>query len=75
MYEIRNVRGHYEIYKDGVFWCSADTKREALKEIEEAEDEQCPLYFLRRKNDICSICNKCHNRRNSYIFRSCMGLI
>ena len=46
MYEIRNVRGHYEIYKNGVFWCSADTKGEALKEIEEAEDDQCPLYFL-----------------------------
>ena len=39
MYEIRNVRGHYEIYKNGFFWCSADTKGEALKEIEEAEDD------------------------------------
>ena len=49
MYEIRNVRGHYEIYKNGFFWCSADTKGEALKEIEEAEDDQCPLLFFKEE--------------------------
>lgn len=32
------VRGHYEVYRaDGAFYCSADTKREALEEIEEWE--------------------------------------
>ena len=34
------VRGHYEIYRaDGAFYCSADTRREALEEIEEWERE------------------------------------
>jgi hypothetical protein len=36
-YEIRNVRGHFEVYKDGKFVCSADTKKEAEEEIEEME--------------------------------------
>ena len=29
------VRGHYEIYINGRFYCSADNKAEAEREIEE----------------------------------------
>lgn len=35
-YEIVSVRGHYEVLKNGNFFCSADTYSEAKKEIEEA---------------------------------------
>lgn len=34
-YKIIAVRGHYEVYHNGKFWCSADTYNEAVKEIEE----------------------------------------
>ena len=33
-YEIRSVHGHYEVYYHGEFYCSADTYKEALMEIE-----------------------------------------
>lgn len=33
-YEIIAVKGHYEVYRDGKFFCSADTHYEAAKEIE-----------------------------------------
>ena len=33
-YEIIAVRGHYEVYLNGQFFCSADTFMEAAKEIE-----------------------------------------
>ncbi len=35
--EVRNVREHYEIYKDGVFLCSCDASElsEVLRECEE----------------------------------------
>ena len=37
---ILSVRDHYEVYSaDGRFLCSADTKREALEEMEECESE------------------------------------
>lgn len=39
MVEIKNVNGHYEVYKNGEFWCSADTKCEAERDKEEAEKE------------------------------------
>lgn len=39
-YEIKNVRGHYEVYKDGKFLCSADTKREAVEEVEANKKEE-----------------------------------
>ena len=29
--------GHYEVYKNGKFQCSADTRREAEQDREEAE--------------------------------------
>lgn len=32
--EIVSVRGHYEVYIDGSFYCSADTPEEAATEIE-----------------------------------------
>ena len=34
-YKIIAVRGHYEVYYNGKFWCSADTYNEAVREIEE----------------------------------------
>ena len=33
-YEIRNVKGHYEVYCNGEFICSADTEAEAESECE-----------------------------------------
>ena len=30
---------HYEVYKDGKFWCSADTRHEAEQDKEEVEKE------------------------------------
>ena len=35
MYEIELVRGHVEVYLDGVFCFSADTRSEAEREIAE----------------------------------------
>jgi len=35
--EIRTVRGHYEIYVNGVFYTSCDTRGEAEKEKEDLE--------------------------------------
>ena len=35
MYEIEQVRGHVEVYLDGVFCFSADTRGEAEREIAE----------------------------------------
>ena len=32
-YELRNVRGHVEVFLDGQFQFSADTKTEAIREI------------------------------------------
>ena len=38
-YEIIPVRGHYEVYDNrGNFICSADTRYEALSELEEADE-------------------------------------
>ena len=33
-YKIIATRGHYEVYLNGKFYCSADTYHEAEKEIE-----------------------------------------
>lgn len=33
-YKIIAVKGHYEVYRDGEFFCSADNHLEATKEIE-----------------------------------------
>jgi len=32
-YKIRPKHGHYEVYINGKFYCSADTLAEAVKEI------------------------------------------
>ena len=40
MVEIKNVSGHYVVYKNGKFLCSADTRREAEQDREEAEAEK-----------------------------------
>ena len=34
MFEIRAVKGHYEVYYKGQFICSTDTEHEAKMEIE-----------------------------------------
>ena len=34
MVEIRNVRGHIQVYMNGKFLFSADTEREAREELE-----------------------------------------
>lgn len=39
-YEIKNVRGHYEVYKDGKFLCSTDTVKEAAEEVEANKKEE-----------------------------------
>ena len=33
-YKIIHINDHYEVYPNGKFYCSADTKSEAEKEIE-----------------------------------------
>lgn len=33
-YDIVHTNGHYEIYFNGQFYCSADTFDEAVKEVE-----------------------------------------
>lgn len=33
-YEIKQVKGHYEVFVDGVFVVSADTVSEAVDEVE-----------------------------------------
>jgi hypothetical protein len=37
-YKIVSTHGHYEVYIDGKFYCSADTMHEAAKEVEEYEN-------------------------------------
>ncbi len=38
MYTFRYIRGHVEVYRNGEFILSADTKAEALRELENLED-------------------------------------
>lgn len=33
-YEIKNVCGHYEVYVNGRWFCSADTTQEAIRELQ-----------------------------------------
>lgn len=40
MYEYRYVKGHVEVFLDGVFILSADTKGEAYREILEMEESK-----------------------------------
>ena len=39
MVEIKSINGHYEVYKNSKFWCSADTRNEAEQDKEELEKE------------------------------------
>ena len=34
-FTIKSEKGHYVVYKDGKFYCSADTKAEAMNDISE----------------------------------------
>lgn len=34
-YEVKNVRGHWEVYIDGKFICSEDKWKDAVREAEE----------------------------------------
>lgn len=36
MFAVKSCHGHYEVYLDRQFFCSADTLREAYHEIEAA---------------------------------------
>lgn len=38
--QIINKFGHYEVYVDGEFMCSADTLAEAARELEEVLEER-----------------------------------
>lgn len=40
IYDIKNIHGHYEAYKDGEFMCSGDTMAELEAELEELENEE-----------------------------------
>ena len=40
MVKIKSINKHYEVYKDGEFQCSADTRHEAEQDREEAEVEK-----------------------------------
>ena len=40
MFKIISVRGHYEVYNKGKFFCSADTYSEAVEEIDKESEEQ-----------------------------------
>lgn len=33
-YKIRPKKGHFEVYINGKFYCSADNMREAIREVE-----------------------------------------
>ena len=38
MYSIKYVRGHVQVYKNGVFLFSADNEREAREELRDYEE-------------------------------------
>lgn len=40
MVEIKNINGHYEVYRNGKFQCSADTRHEAEQDKEEVAVEK-----------------------------------
>ena len=45
-YQIVNVRGHVEVYRHGLFCCSADTEKEAREEIRKQEEKNIPWNVL-----------------------------
>lgn len=36
--ELRQAFGHWEVYVDGTFFCTADSKLEAIRELESVYD-------------------------------------
>lgn len=40
MYTFKYDRGHVVIYKNGLFWGTADTKAEAIRDIEEEDEDE-----------------------------------
>ena len=40
MYRLKWTYGHWTIYKDGRFWGTADTEGEAIRDIEEADEDE-----------------------------------
>ena len=44
--------GHYEVYKNGFFQCSADTRHEAEQDREEAEKIENRNLILKRRFEI-----------------------
>ena len=51
MVEIKSINKHYEVYRNGKFQCSADTRHEAEQDKEEAEKEdggvKSPFYEIK----------------------------
>ena len=39
VFNMKKVKEHYEVYRNGEFFCSADNAIEAAKEIDSAKDE------------------------------------
>lgn len=37
--EIKSVKGHYEVYLNDIFFCSADSYLEAAREYDEMENK------------------------------------
>ena len=44
MFEIVKERDHFVILKDGIFWCSCDTYREAQEEIDIVQSAQTKRF-------------------------------
>lgn len=40
-YSITPTQGHYTVYINGKFYCTADTWFEAIREIEEYQKQMC----------------------------------
>lgn len=46
IYDIKNIQGHYEAYKDGEFICSGDTMAELEAELVELEKEDSKNKYI-----------------------------
>ena len=46
-YKITPKKGHFEVYIDGQFYCSADKWSEAVKEIQNYMQESRDLYEIK----------------------------
>lgn len=61
-WKIENKNGHYVIYKDGIFYCSADTKSEANDAIFEGS-KGCGNCAHTFRGAMCTRCSRnIHNR-------------